>query len=551
MILDINSQEKKGGRKMKARFFIAATLVMALFFMAACSNNTGNNPSSSNNETGGESALDPVTLKFMLFGDRPADMDKVLAKFEELSKDTLNTKLEFEYNTPQDHKQKMQLKMSTGEAVDAMFDAGWMNLYSHVSLGYYAELDSYFNNDEYPGLKAAFPAEFIEANKINGHLYTIPLTYYYSDLNAIPIRKDIREELGLEPIKTLDELEVYLQKVQESKPEYTPLALGGRGYHKLFTPTEQGRKDIRLASIGSDSFTGGIPFSVALSADGKQVVGAATLGDPESEFASFPAPFNTHDSIYGHFQKRADWSKYVNKDALAPATGIVTDKNAAGETTVGNIARDRQKLQEAYGTGVDIEPFVYESDAVRNMEPGAIRTDFRANNNVVIPASSKNIERTMKYFDWLFSSKENHDLFELGIEGEHWTADGDNGYKQTANTTKYQFQPYELTWNPSLSRLNADQDPVTLEYLKYALDNNNYYQIALSGFIFDTKPVATEIAKIKPKFDEVESILKVGYEKDWRKLALDLNKNMRDSGLEEVRAEVIKQVQAYLDAGGK
>ena len=63
------------------------------------------------------------------------------------------------------------------------------------------------------------------------------------------------------------------------------------------------------------------------------------------------------------------------------------------------------------------------------MKPGAIRTDFRANNSVVIPASSKNIDRTMKFLDWLYSSKDNHDLFELGIEGEHWIKDGDNGYK--------------------------------------------------------------------------------------------------------------------------
>ncbi|MGG4141502.1 extracellular solute-binding protein [Paenibacillus algorifonticola] len=550
---------------MKAKMFIAATLVMVLFLMAACSGNTGNN--GNNGNTGGQSspssseaagtsspdaaALDPVTLKFMLFGDKPADLDKVLARFEEVSKDSINTKLEFEYNTPQDHRQKMQLKMSTGEAVDVMFDAGWMNLYNHVSLGYYAELDQYFNNDEYPGLKAAFPAEFVEANKINGHLYTIPLTYYYTDLNVISIRKDIREELGLGKVTTLEELEVYLQQVQEKKPDYTPLALGGRGFHKLFTPSENGRTDIRLAAIGSDSFTGGIPFSVALSEDGKKVIGAATLGDPDSEFASFPAPFNTHASIYGHFQKRVDWSKYINKDALAPATGVVSDKGGAGEGTIGGISRDRQKLQEAYGTGLDIEPFVYESDDVRNMKPGAIRTDFRANNSVVIPASSKNIDRTMKFFDWLFSSKANHDLFELGIEGEHWVADGDNGYKTTANTTKYQFQPYELTWNPSLSRLNSDQDPATMNYLQYALDNKNYFQIALSGFIFDSKPVATELAKIKPKFDEVEQILKVGYEKNWLEMAQSLNKQMRDSGLETVRAEVLKQVQAYLDAGGK
>ena len=115
----------------------------------------------------------------MLFGAKPVDLDKILAKFEEVSKDTLNTKLEFEYNPPSDHRQKMQLKMSTAEPVDLMFDAPWMSLYNNVSLGYYQQLDKYFNNDQYPGLKKAFPPELLEANKINGHIYTIPFLTSY------------------------------------------------------------------------------------------------------------------------------------------------------------------------------------------------------------------------------------------------------------------------------------------------------------------------------------------------------------------------------------
>ena len=141
-------------------------------------------------------APSPVTLKFMLFGAKPAELDKVLAKFEEVSKDTLNTKLEFEYNPSADHKQKMQLKMSTAEPVDLMFDAPWMNLYNNISLGYYQQPDKYFNNDQYPGLKKAFPPELLEANKVNGHIYSIPFLTAYTDPQIMNIRKDIREELA-------------------------------------------------------------------------------------------------------------------------------------------------------------------------------------------------------------------------------------------------------------------------------------------------------------------------------------------------------------------
>ena len=42
-----------------------------------------------------------------------------------------------------------------------------------------------------------------------------------------------------------------------------------------------------------------------------------------------------------------------------------------------------------------------------------------------------------------------------------------------------------------------------------------------------------------------------GLEPKWNELRQKTNKELRDIGLEKVRAEVIKQVQAYLDAGGK
>ena len=239
--------------------------------LSACSNKGSDSASSASPKGTATTATapSPVTLKFMLFGEKPADLGKVLAKFEEVSKDTLNTKLDIEYNPSGDHKQKMQLKMSTGEAVDLMFDAPWMFLYNNVSLGYYQQLDKYFNNDQYPGLKKAFPPELLEANKINGHIYTIPFLTSYTDPFIINIRKDIREEVGAQPVKSLDDYKKYLDAVQAKHPDYVAAAIGGRGIYRLGIPQENGRKDIRLAAVVQDSFTGGIPFSVALSADGK------------------------------------------------------------------------------------------------------------------------------------------------------------------------------------------------------------------------------------------------------------------------------------------
>ena len=54
-----------------------------------------------------------------------------------------------------------------------------------------------------------------------------------------------------------------------------------------------------------------------------------------------------------------------------------------------------------------------------------------------------------------------------------------------------------------------------------------------------------------PKLQPASDILMNGLDPKWRELTQKTNKEMRDLGLEKVRAEIIKQVQAYLDAGGK
>ena len=242
----------------KIKQFAVPALALSVLMsgvLSACSSSKPDSSAAPTASTGAaKKAPDPVALKLMLFGEKPADLGKVLAKFEEISKDTLNTKLEFEYNPVPDHKQKVLLKMSTGESVDLLFDAPWQQLNNNISLGYYQQLDKYFNNDAYPGLKKAFPPEIVEANKINGHLYTIPFMTAYTDPNIVSVRKVVREEVGAAPVKNLDDLKAYYDKVLAKKPDYVPFAVGGRGFFKMFTPEEKGHKDIRLASILADNF---------------------------------------------------------------------------------------------------------------------------------------------------------------------------------------------------------------------------------------------------------------------------------------------------------
>jgi putative aldouronate transport system substrate-binding protein len=152
-------------------------------------------------EAEGAASTPPTSLNLIFFGDKPIDMDKIIQEFYKRTSKTLNVKLNLEWDASEEYKKKVKLKLAAGEAIDAVFDASWMNLEGNVAQGYYRNLDYYFNNDEYPGLKKAFPPEFLEANKIDGHIFAIPLTNNLHDIEVVYIRKDIREQLGMDVIR--------------------------------------------------------------------------------------------------------------------------------------------------------------------------------------------------------------------------------------------------------------------------------------------------------------------------------------------------------------
>ncbi|MCR2806315.1 ABC transporter substrate-binding protein [Paenibacillus soyae] len=538
---------------MKAKKWTTVVLSVALAgSLAACSgkNNETNAPAATDGN-GSETPAAPkeVTLTGMLFGDAPKDLPLVLEEFEKRTKDTLNTKLEIQWNAPADHKQKVKLMMTAGEEVDFVFDADFQNLRELIPQGAYAQLDQYFNNDEYPGLKQAFSPEFIEMNKrYDNHLYTIPFTQYFYDIPVVYIRKDLRVKLGFaEPISSYDELQQYYEKVLASGEGITPLAVRGiGGFQEMLAPEREELDTVRPLNLG------GITYFVHLSDDLKSVQNVLALGDPASEWAKLPAPFHTMKSTFAQYDKWAEWSKYLEKDVLSQKDHkayFMSGKAASYYGTISSFAADRKLLQETLA-GADLEFFVLK-ERIRNMEPKAIPTSYKANNSLAIPVSSKNIDRTMKFFDWLFQSRENHDLFEYGIEGKHWEPVGENQLKLLDESKNYIFPGYEFTWNPTMIRLPEDLEESARKYFEYSAQADTYYAPVLAKFAFDTANVKGEFANVQSKADPFIQTLKAGQVKDWEAEAVKLNGELNNLGLDTIRSEIKAQVQAYLDAGGK
>jgi putative aldouronate transport system substrate-binding protein len=534
---------------MKMKRLATAILSVALVgSTVACGDSDSSTPAASGSPK--SVAPEAVTLKGMLIGDQPKDLPVVLEEFEKRTKDTLNTKLDIQWNPSGDHKNKVKLMMAAGESTDFVFDADFQNLKELIPQGAYAQLDKYFNNDAYPGLKKAFSPEFVESNKrYDNHLYTIPFTQYYSDIPVIYIRKDQREKMGFtKPISSYEELQQFYEKVLASQQGMTPLALrGASGYQDILALDE--RPDLNNVR---PIVVAGVTFFVHLSDDLKKVKDIVVIGDSASEFAKLPAPLNTMKSAFAQYDKWAEWSKYLEKDVLSQKDHkayFMSGKAASYYGNLSSYAADKKKLQDTIA-GADLEFFVFR-EKMRSMKPKAIATSYKANNSVAIPASSKNIDRTMKFFDWIFQSQESHDLFELGIPGKHWEPVGDKQYKLLGESKNYILNGWELTWNPTMIRLPADLDETAKKYYEYSAKADTYYSAVLGKFTFDSSPVKSEFANFQSKADPAIQMLKAGQMKEWERDMTKLYNDLKALGLEKIREELKKQVQSYLDNGGK
>ena len=277
------------------------------------------------------------------------------------------------------------------------------------------------------------------------------------------------------------------------------------------------------------------------------------MGDSEEHYENFTAPFNT-DFMGEYYTQLPEWLKYCNNDSATNKEAGTNSDFALGlsstaYTTLSSYSQALTDLQQNVPGG-EIGFYVFDDDQ-RNMEEGAIVNELKSNNFLVVPNWSQKTDAVMYFLNWLQSAQENHDLFQYGIEGEHWTAVGDNAIEQPTLTEdkKYTFPGYTMTWNPIHIRYNSkvlENDKIKALY-DYDYAASTYTQSPMAGFTFDPTNVKTEIASVNALANELLVQHGVYGDKTVEKIQ-QFNKDAQAAGLDTIRAEIIKQAQAFLDA---
>jgi putative aldouronate transport system substrate-binding protein len=522
----------------------------------------------------------PVTLEIIFtMLDRPPQMSVVLDEFYAQTGNTLNTTLNFTFiPNMDDYRSSINLRLSANEQIDAVFDAQWFTMLDYIAREIYIPLDEYFNNPDYPGLYASFRGDHYLNNKFVGpdgerRTYGIPFSQNNGNIeNFLIIRQDWREEAGLQPLQNMDDFEKYADWILVNKPGVFPLGRNGDIPNWLWDqPGVTGQNVIKgvtvpwteIIEVPAISFGigQGIMPRIVFNSNFTRALAVSWPGMTVADFTSQGVPADVAAKMVHNYDSPSLSDLYKARGYIEPDIALQNQTRPLFHAGMfgavfggfGNLATDTAQVQ-SINPNARLEFFMFSEDR-RNMKPGSFTTDFMAFNFMCIPATSRNVDRTMSLFSWIFESQENNDLFMHGIEGLHWEAVGDDMFRippSVDRTTNYVAVGggYQFSWNPRFTRMDVDSSPEIMAYNLYMLREDTFIGRPTAGFSFNPEPVRSELAAIGQLYvDNRNSKAVAGttpdekYEMDTQTLA-----RKRAVGLNLVNDEILRQLNAFLDA---
>lgn len=493
---------------------IAVMLLTSM--LAACSSNN-NNSSSGNASPTGEagtndsgSALEhyDLTLALPVFGAVPKDLEKVQDEANKITEEEINTTVTILPIGIGTYSQQMNLMTSSREKLDLYFNFG--QGYSQlVATGSFSELDDLL--DKYgQGIIEQVGKDNIEAARVNGKIYGVPVTGVNGKMGGIVMRKDLVDKYQIDTtaIHSMADLAGVFQKIKENEPGMSPLGVG------LSAPLEFQRTYDRLG-------------------DG---IGVLPGFDNGLKVVNYYETEEYADLL--HLMR--DWFQkgYINKDAATTQVNEYELVKAGKAFSYMTAVEPGSAEAIAQTTGYDM--------VVINLlpQPSTTSTDVLTG-LYAIAQHSKNPERAMMLLNLMYTNTDLANLLTWGIEGEHYNKVNETqaNYPEGMNsgTVAYHIDAW-LLGNPLITFVPAWFNADHWEQVKTW--NASARKSKALGFLFDQQPVKNEFTALNNVREQYKRALETGTVDPAEKLD-EFNKKLKAAGLDKYIAEKQKQLDEW------
>ena len=467
--------------------------------------------------------LAPVTLKFYMLGEPQPDNAMVFDEINRILKEKVNATIEPSYLSWGEYQQRYPLLFSSGEDFDMIFTASWAFYSETASKGGFYELTPELLEQYAPLAMEALPEAAWTNTMVNGKNYMIPQNNYWANHYGAYIRGDLRKKYGMEPLKTVEDIEAFMQKVLENETGMIPL------------------------DISSDSAEH-MMRALVLYPQGRYYISHTLTYDFSNPEKLDLVPVYDLPGYKEHLLRVKDWNEkgYISKSDLTTSNAKRFD---AGKSAVrfDNIGNANAAWQNAKQNHPD-----WEVEYINLLEGKPLGSSGFTGNGVAFNARSKNIERAIMVTDLLNYDAELNFLINSGIPDVHSKLLG------TVTIDGHEFLQTEIlkpdayggtsTW----CFANAPSLPID-SFPGYGELQASYYFKQLvfhpvDGMSFILDAVNTEQAGVFNVGTEYTPILYLGFSEDPLALLEEFKGKLKAAGEDAYNAVIIEQAQAVFDA---
>ncbi len=464
-----------------------------------------------------DTPLKKVPLKILVPGDEPRQQKEVLQEIDKVTENELNINLQAVYIPWGEYINQINLKSAGGELFDiylSFFNELPGNIARKQCLPLKELLDRYG-----PDLKKQIPKALWDSITINGELYGIPAVYAMTEMGrGFLVRKDLREKYNLPEITDAASYKVFLDTIARNEKDIIPML----GESLSFIFPDKSMVGHSLYLLGFDQF----PY-MYIDIDKKP----------------FKVVNFLKTDLFRELWKeniKAYQKGWMEKDILMDTDRegkFLTGKAASMGGDLYNITDRQNALQKNVPAGEIELAIINREGRWINMYPG--------NNFGMISSTSENPERAVMFMNWLRKSRDNYDLYMLGIEGKTYNLAGGMAEVPQGTDPKDRYNPTPwFTMHMPYSRNWTTDPPAYTEALEFwnSLKPENS---ELMGFTYSSDKVKAEKAAVEKVCLEQGRPLQTGLlssEEDYEKLLDDLDK----AGLPAIIEDTQKQLDVYM-----
>ena len=472
-----------------------------------------------NQAEGGEKVTDVsemYTVTMAYIGNEQADMAKVEEKMNEILAKEVGAQIHIMPLGWGSYQQQLQLMLSGGEKLDivpVLLD----NANSYVSSGQVIDMSDLI--DQYgTNIKASLGEDMAKISNVGGYVFGVPVEKEWYTDSCILMRKDIVDKYGLDvsKISSLKDCEEIFETVKQNEPNMK-IIVGAKG-SGLLGP--MGHSDVLLDGFG-------------VLENGGQSTTVKNMFETETYL-------DLARTVHDFYEKG-----YIDKDM----------------PTTTDLASVIMKAGNAFCYASPYKPGVVEQDSLATgYELVAAKIQpcdpYCTNNGVSfvswgIAQNCTDPEITMQVLDFMYGSAEFMNLFNWGIEGEHYVVkDAENdiiGFPEGVDASNATYN-LNLGWElPNQFSLHIWEGNSPENMKAQEEMNSTAMKSKGLGFMYDYSSLSNELTALNNVLDEYLNSIVCGVA-DPDEIIPELNEKLYKAGLQKVIDEKQRQFDEWLAA---